>query len=184
MDWLTNVDHAILLAIQEFCRNSVLTPVFRFITHLGDYGLFWIGFTALLLCLKRTRKTGLLCAGALIGSLLINNALLKNLVARPRPFDAFSDILPLIKRPLDFSFPSGHTGSSFAFAWVFFRRMPKKYGIPVLVLAALVAFSRLYLGVHYPGDVLGGLITGILIGEAQVRLLAKLESSKAEKSGL
>lgn len=170
MTWITTVDYRVLLWIQEFVRTPLLTAVFRFYTHLGDKGLLWICLTIGLLFFKKTRKTGFLCAGSLIGSLLVNNELLKRLVARMRPFDAFADLEALVGRPGGDSFPSGHTGAAFAFSWVVFRTQPKKYGIPALILAALMGISRLYVGVHYPTDVLGGMITGIGIGEVMVRI--------------
>lgn len=170
MTWITGIDHSILLWIQEVIRTPVLTAFFRTYTHMGDKGLLWICLTIVLLFPKKTRKTGFLCAGSLIGSLLINNEILKKLVARTRPFDAFSDLVPLVGRPGGDSFPSGHTGAAFAFCWVIFRTQPKKFGIPALILAGLMGLSRLYVGVHYPTDVIAGMITGILIGEVMVRL--------------
>ncbi len=170
MTWITGMDHAVLLWIQECVRTPVLTAAFRVYTHMGDKGLLWICLTIGLLFMRKTRKTGFLCAGGLIGSLLINNEILKRIVDRPRPFDAFSDIEALVSRPGGDSFPSGHTGAAFAFCWIAFRCLPKRYGIPALILAALMGFSRLYVGVHYPTDVLGGMITGIIIGEIMVRL--------------
>lgn len=170
MTWITAMDYHILLWIQESVRTPLLTVIFRVYTHMGDKGLLWICLTIGLLFFKATRRTGFLCAGSLIGSLLINNELLKRLVERPRPYDAFSDLEPLVGPPGGSSFPSGHTGAAFAFSWVVFRTQPKKYGIPALILAALMGISRLYVGVHYPTDVLGGMITGIAIGEVMVRL--------------
>ena len=177
MAWITTVDHNILLWIQEFVRTELLTTFFRVYTHMGDGGILWICLTIGLLFPKETRKTGFLCAGGMLASLLINNQLLKHLVNRPRPFDAFSDLAALVGRPGGSSFPSGHTGAAFAFGWVVFRTMPKGYGIAALLIAVLMGFSRLYVGVHYPTDVLAGMITGIIIGEVMVRL------GKSEKLG-
>lgn len=161
MEALIQMDGDVLMFIQEVIRNPVLTPVMKIITSLGNSGMIWIIITAVLLIPKQTRKTGWLSACALLASLLINNILLKNLVARVRPYYAVEGLLPLVRKPREFSFPSGHAGSSFASAWVLYRRLPKKYGVPALVLAILIAFSRLYVGVHYPTDVLAGVITGI-----------------------
>ena len=102
-------------------------------------------------------------AAALLGSLIINNHIIKNLVQRPRPFVTFTDIQILIPTPSEFSFPSGHTASSFAAAAVFYRFLPKQLGIPAVVLAGLIGFSRLYVGVHYPTDVLAGMLMGVLL---------------------
>ena len=101
---------------------------------------------------------------ALFGSLVINNIILKNLIARTRPYDVVSGVQLLIERQSDFSFPSGHTGSSFAAAIVLYKELPKKYGLLALVLAAFIGLSRIYLGVHYPSDVMCGALFGSLIG--------------------
>lgn len=108
---------------------------------------------------------------ALLGSLLVNNILLKNIVERPRPYDIIEGLQPLITRPKDFSFPSGHTGSSFAAAAVFYRNLPKQFGIWMILLAALIGVSRLYLGVHYPTDVLAGMLLGVALGYGAERLV-------------
>lgn len=163
LETFLNIDGGILLLIQEFIRNPVLNPVMVFITTLGDRGMIWIAATVLLLIPKKTRKIGVMSAPALIGSLLINNELLKNLVRRPRPFQTFTELATVIPRPGQFSFPSGHSSASFAAAVVFYRNLPKKAGVPALVLAVLIAFSRLYVGVHYPTDVLAGALLGSLL---------------------
>lgn len=164
-------DHSILQAMMEIWQtaaHSFLKPFFMTITHLGDKGLFWIILSIILMFPKKTRRTGICCAFALIGSVLVNNAILKNLIARPRPFNYFGDIECLIvdavNKVTDFSFPSGHTGASFCAAICIFLREKKRFGIPAMLLAALIAFSRIYICVHYPSDVIGGLITGTLIG--------------------
>ncbi|MDD3063847.1 MAG: phosphatase PAP2 family protein, partial [Massilibacteroides sp.] len=100
---------------------------------------------------------------ALMGSFIIDNIILKNLVARTRPYEVVQGLQLLIGKQNDFSFPSGHTGSSFASAVILYKELPKKYGIPLIGLATLIGFSRLYLAVHYPSDVLGGAIIGTLI---------------------
>lgn len=87
-------------------------------------------------------------------------------VARSRPYDCIRGLIPLITPPTDYSFPSGHTAASFAVGVLLFRKLPKRYGIPALVLAALIGFSRLYLGVHYPSDVLAGALLGTGISYA------------------
>ena len=160
-EFLTNIDISILLYIQESIRMSWLTPVVVFITSLGNAGIFWVILSLALLVPKKTRMIGCISFLALFGSLLVNNLLLKNLVGRIRPYDACSTLLPLVAKPTDYSFPSGHTGSSFASACVLYHHLPKKAGIPMLVLAVLISLSRLYVGVHYPSDVLAGILTGI-----------------------
>ncbi len=164
MEWIADMDGSILLFIQDGIRNPALTPVFTAITVLGNGAVIWILMAMGLLVPRRTRRTALTCAVALLVSLLVNNAALKNIVGRIRPYDAIPGLIPLIGRPWDYSFPSGHTASSFAAAWVLYRRLPKRFGIPGLVLAGLIGISRLYLGVHYPTDVLFGAVSGIGCG--------------------
>jgi len=154
------LDGAILLWIQEFVRNDVLTPFLLAITKLGDKGFIWIFISILLLCFKPTRKTGITAIVALLLSLCVINLTLKHLVARTRPFDMIEALVPLVERPKDFSFPSGHSGSSFAAAGVFVRELPKWAGIPLFLLALLISVSRLYVGVHYPSDVIVGIGIG------------------------
>jgi len=153
----------ILLWIQEYLRCDILTGFFKFITGLGDNGIIWIILTVVLLIVKKYRKAGLMSAAALLCSLIINNLLLKNIVARTRPYEVIAGLQRLLPAQVDYSFPSGHTGSSFAAAVIFYMYLPKKYGIPAMVLAVLIGFSRLYLGVHYVSDVLGGAFIGIII---------------------
>jgi undecaprenyl-diphosphatase len=170
---LPSLDGGILFWIQENLRNEFLTPLFRFITTSGNSGLIWIAVTCFLLAFKKTRKAGVMSAVALIFSLIFTNLLIKPLVARTRPYELMDRLVILIERPHDFSFPSGHTTAAFAAAWVMFRSLPKKVGIPALVYAFLMAFSRLYFGVHYPTDVLGGIVLGVLYAVAAMWVCTK-----------
>ncbi len=168
----------ILLWIQDNLRNDVLTPFFVVITSLGNAGILWILITAGLLIPKKTRKVGILCVAALLFSFLIDNVLLKNLVARTRPYEVIEGLTYLVKKPVDYSFPSGHTGTSFATAVVLFLSFPKKYSFWFLVLAVLIGFSRLYVGVHYPTDVLSGAIIGTLIAVCVYLVGTKVQNRK------
>lgn len=163
MESLLNMDGSVLFFIQENIRNPLLNAIMIFITTLGDGGAIWIFSTLLLLIFKKTRKIGVMSAVALLSSLLINNYLIKNLVARPRPFVTFPELRILIPTPSEFSFPSGHTSGSFAAAAVFYCHLPKKLGVLAILLAGLIGLSRLYVGVHYPTDVLAGALTGVLL---------------------
>lgn len=160
MDWFFALDGNILLWIQENVRTESMHGFWRFITSLGDDGLFWIACGILMLFFKKTRKAGLAGLLSMALNFLMTNVTIKNLVARPRPYTVLTDLEILIEQPGEFSFPSGHTSSSFAFAFAVYLLLPPKYGVPALVLAALISLSRLYVGVHYPTDVLGGLIVG------------------------
>ncbi len=144
-------------------RNDILDPIFIFITSLGNAGLIWIIATIICLIFPRTRKAGIISAMALILSLLINNLIIKNAVARVRPYDVSTNLISLVGRQKDYSFPSGHSAASFAAGVAFLRNLPKKYGVPAIILAGLIAFSRLYVGVHYPSDVIAGILSGTLL---------------------
>lgn len=176
LDTLLNLDGGFLLFLQESVRNPILDNLMIFITSLGNGGMIWNVATIALLIPKKTRKAGIMSAAALLGSLIINNNIVKDIVQRPRPFVTFADLQIIIPTPSEFSFPSGHTSSSFAAAAVFYRHLPKKIGLPSVILAGLIGFSRLYVGVHYPTDVIAGVIMGILLSylaEYLVNLFAK-----------
>lgn len=183
MEWITRLDAGTLLFIQDTIRNPVLTPVFMAITVLGNGAAVWILMSLGMAASGKTRKTALMCAAALLVSLLINNIVLKNMVGRIRPYDAIEGLIPLIGKPRDYSFPSGHTGSSFAAAWVLYRRLPKRLGIPALALAGLIGISRLYLGVHYPTDVLFGVLSGIGSGCVAIAIVSALTGRKRHVDG-
>ena len=143
----------------------VLDAVMPVVTLLGDAGIFWIAMAVVLLFFKKTRRVGVGMGIALLAGLLLCNLTLKPLCQRPRPydyqFDVFGKLIPLlIERQHDFSFPSGHTIASFEAAGVIWLNS-KKWGTAALVLACLIAFSRLYLYVHYPTDVLFSVVLGI-----------------------
>lgn len=182
LQFLSELDGGILLWIQEYLRNPVLTPILKVITTLGNGGAIWILLTLLILMLPKTRKVGCMMTVALLGTLLINNILVKNLVARVRPYEVIEGLTYIVRRPKEFSFPSGHAGSSFAAACIMLRRLPRRYGIPAFVLAVLIALSRLYVGVHYPSDVLFGMISGILISYAAEAVAEWIWKRKKERS--
>jgi len=158
------IDGQILLFIQEHMRNTVCDVFFKGVTHLGDAGIFWILLTIVLLCFRQTRRAGIYSACALTASLVVNNLILKNLIGRTRPYELVDGLQCIVSPARDASFPSGHTGASFASAVSIYKQIYKKAAVLFIVLAALIAFSRLYVGIHYPTDVLGGAVTGIGIG--------------------
>ncbi|NFN87406.1 phosphatase PAP2 family protein [Clostridium sporogenes] len=161
MNLIQNIYIYILDFIHKNIANNFLDKIMIFITSIGNLGLIWIGISLLLLISKRYRKVGVLCIASLFLSSLIGEVLLKNLVQRGRPFTAVEGINLLIKAPKSFSFPSGHTASSFAVATVVGRKI-EKFKLPIYILAIAIAFSRLYLYVHYPSDVLVGALIGVI----------------------
>lgn len=166
MDAIYSFDYSILNWINEHLHTPFFNGFFSVITHLADAGWFWIALAAVLLIFKKTRKTGLVMGGALVLGLIFGNGILKPVINRIRPYDntAWNPIVTratlLIKPPHDASFPSGHTLASFEGAFGIFL-CNKKWGAPALVLAVLIAFSRLYFFIHYPTDVFAGMVLGI-----------------------
>ena len=173
-------DLPILDWIQEHLQCTFLDKTMPIVTLFGDGGVFWIGIAVLLLFFAKYRKTGFSMGMALVLGLVVCNITLKPLVARIRPYDfqlqEFGrEISLLISVQHDFSFPSGHTIASFEACTVLLLH-DKRMGIPATVLAILIAFSRLYLYVHYPTDVLVSLVLGIafgLLGSFLVNLIYK-----------
>lgn len=160
---MAKVEISILLWIQENLRCAFTDWLFPAITFLGDKGLIWIAAAVALLFFKQYRKWGVLLLAALLITTLVGEVALKNLIGRPRPCTLFPDMELLISRPDSYSFPSGHSASSFAAAVVLLK-CRKAFGIPAILLAALIAFSRLFLFVHYPTDVLAGAALGAILG--------------------
>lgn len=154
---------SILDWIQTHLTSSFGDSVMPWISWLGNGGVLWICMAVILLIIPKTRKTGAAMAVSLALEALCCNLLLKPLVARVRPCDINTAVELLIERPEDFSFPSGHTGASFAAAAALFFSKNKLW-IPAVILAMLIGFSRLYLYVHFPSDVLVGMILGIGAG--------------------
>ena len=182
-------DLPVLDWIQANLKSAVMDTVMPIITVFGDAGIFWMVMAALLFIIPKTRKTGLGMAIAMMIGLIVCNITLKPLVARIRPYDLQLQELGITiqwlgdKMP-DFSFPSGHTIASFEAAVVMLKNS-KKLGIPAMILAVLISFSRLYLYVHYPTDVIASIILGTLfalIGNALAGLIApKLRFGKKGK---
>lgn len=162
MDAILNFDSSILLWIQDSLRAGFLTPVVKVITHLGDKGALWILITLALLCFRKTRRLGILCGIAMAIGLVVTNLVIKNWVARVRPYEVIPGLNCIVGLADDWSFPSGHTTNSLACGWVLFRKAPRRWQrVCALVMAMLISLSRLYVGIHYPTDVLGGAVIGI-----------------------
>ena len=158
-----NIELRILDWVQTL-HTPFLDKIMVFITKLGDVGIIWIMLSLVLLLMPKTRKSGVVMVAALIVDALLCNMVLKNLVARIRPYDVNTEIQLLIAKLHDYSFPSGHTAASFASVTALYLAGEKRLWKPALVLACLLAISRLYLYVHYPTDVLGGILFGVVSG--------------------
>ena len=163
LEFIQSADWFILHWIQENLRCGALDALLPKLTLLGEAGAIWIAVAIGLLLTKKYRKYGVCLSLALVAGLLICNVGLKNIVARPRPCWMESIDL-LVKNPKDYSFPSGHTWSAVAGAWVA-TAANRRFGYAAIPLAAALAFSRLYLFVHFPSDVLASLSIGMLIGK-------------------
>ena len=179
LSWLAvNFDLPILDWIANHLYCDFLDWLMPIITLFGDAGIFWIACAVVLIIFPKTRKIGLSMGVALLLGLVLCNMTLKPLVARIRPYDYQLEhfkkyIVLLVETPHDYSFPSGHTIASFEAAVVLLVKN-KKLGIPAMILAVLIAFSRMYLYVHYPTDVLVSVVLGTLLAYLGMFLVDKL----------
>ena len=198
-------DAGFLIYIQEYIRSDMLTPVMTFITHTCDKGIVWIALCLILLIVPKTRRIGIIAAGSFAIEAVITNLVIKNIVQRTRPYDEIDGLVNLIEKQKDYSFPSGHTGASFAVAGAIlviallglpaiaektgkFSRAKMKlayklFAVIIIIYAALIAFSRLYVGVHYPTDVLGGILLGLgasVLAYFVYHIVIKKQSQKSD----
>ncbi len=171
MQALARLEMPVLEWLHALHGNAVLDGFMLFVSWLGNGGMVFIALTVLFLCFRRTRKLGGVCASALVLDALIVNAVLKPLVARARPF-AGGVFELLLEAPGDYSFPSGHTAAAFAFAFAL-EPAGKKWRAAAVAFACLTGFSRMYLTVHFPTDVVCGAAIGALCGKAAVFLWKK-----------
>ena len=175
MEALFQFESNLLLWIQEYLRSDFLDPIVKFITHSGDHGYLWIALLIILLCIPKTRRAAMIGAATLLLTFIVTNLCLKPLIGRTRPYEVIEGLTRIIEKQSDRSFPSGHTANSMAVGvslWLVSKKyeiigdkklyFPKAAGRAVLVWSVLVGLSRLYVGVHFPTDVLGGAIVAIL----------------------
>ena len=178
---LQTLDGGALLWIQENLRG-LLDPIVEGYTTLGNTGLMWIVLSLAMLCWKPTRKAGMAALAAMVLGLLCTNVVLKHLVARPRPWLDVAGLVPLIQEPDPNSFPSGHTCAAFAAASAWWRALPRRWmRWTGLVLAVCMGLSRLYVGVHYPSDVIAGALVGLFCGWAAWKLLQLWEERRGSR---
>ena len=162
--------------------QTIHTPFMVAITKLGDAGIVWIILTVILLLIPKTRKSGVYMAVALIADLIICNVILKPIVARIRPYSINQTVQLLVTPLKDYSFPSGHTAASFTSVSALYFAGRKRMAAGALIVSVLIAFSRMYLYVHYPTDVLGGLIIGLLCGWIADMIIQKVMEKRSRKS--
>ncbi len=165
--WLQSADEAALWWIAEHLRNGVLTPILSFYTQLGNHGLLFIALSLLLLCFKSTRKGGAAAGTGMLLGLFVTNLTIKPLMGRLRPWVVMDGFVNLVAEHDPNSFPSGHSCSAFAFAAALCFTLPKRWmKVTALAMAVVMALSRLYVGVHFPSDVIAGSLIGALCGLA------------------
>lgn len=173
-EMLQMLEGAALLAIQSM-RQDMLDALLVFYTTLGNAGLLWILISAGLVLYKPTRRAGLTALLALALGFLCTNVALKHLVGRERPWLNVPGLVPLVAEHDPNSFPSGHTCAAFA-AGVAWAMGTDRRWLRVLCVGAAVCmgFSRLYVGVHYPSDVIAGALVGTLCAWLALRLTERI----------
>lgn len=169
-----SIEFQILDWIQTL-RTPAFDAVMCAVTHLGDAGIVWIFLAVLLLSIPKTRKSGAVLVCAFAMDVVLCNIILKPVIGRIRPCEINTAVQLLVARPHDFSFPSGHTAASFTAVGALYFAGEKKLWKPTLLLAVLIAFSRLYLYVHYPSDIIGGIVVGLIAGYAGKRIADWME---------
>ena len=183
MESLNQIEASVLMWIQENIRTELLDKLMIFLSAINNAGMIAILAVLLLLIWRRYRYVGLTAFSSLFIEFMLVNVFLKNIVHRIRPFVVNEELILLGDMPGDYSFPSGHTGSAFAVAVVIYLCMPRRYGIPAIVVATLISLSRLYNGAHYPTDVLGAVVIAIITGMLAWRLVFPAASKRLQKAG-
>jgi len=181
MEQLNLAEIPILLWIQDNLRNDVLDQIMPYVSIINNAGILAMLTVAVLVLWKRYRAVGWASFCSLGVEYIIVNLLIKPNVQRTRPFVLEETLQLLGSTPMDYSFPSGHTGSAFAVSTVMLLCMPAKYGVTAVIISALIALSRLYNGAHYPTDVLGGMLIGIITGVIASAAYRKVRRDRACK---
>ena len=175
MAFLNAIDNSSLWLIQDLFRNGFLDLIMPAISFLGNKGALWITICIIMLFRKSTRMTGVAMAIAMLACYVGGNLFLKNFIARPRPYTADPSIILLIPPSEElYSFPSGHAMNAFSAASVMMIRH-HRFCWAAIALASLIAFSRVYLMMHYPLDVGAGMAIGILSAVIACRLIKYYE---------
>ncbi len=175
-------DGVALERIQDAVVVDSLTPIMRAITSLGDQGLFWIAVGVCLFLFRKTRPTGKVVLFSMLLAFIVCNLLLKNIIDRPRPWELYDTIMRLAPDPGDASFPSGHATNAMAASFAILLKGEKKWpGVCAVILALLICFSRLYLGMHFPTDVICGMLIGMASATICWLIDRSIEDSKTIK---
>ncbi|MBV4425721.1 phosphatase PAP2 family protein [Clostridium tyrobutyricum] len=167
-------DNSILQFIQNNMHGYIMDKLMILVTSLGDMGIIWIAIAILLIANKKYRHIGYMTVMAIILGAVFGEVILKHIFQRPRPFIAVHTLNVLISKPTSSSFPSGHTTAAFAAAGILSECF-KKYGVAFWILAVLIAFSRLYLYMHYPTDVMGGIALGLICSRLTFYIFKRYE---------
>ncbi|MBE6104776.1 phosphatase PAP2 family protein [Anaerovibrio lipolyticus] len=175
MDWIIALDRSIIFSVQDMVVTPWLTPLMRFISFIGEYAGIWV-LLGVLFCLKKEyRRVGVTVLLGVLFTLLVGNITLKHLVMRLRPCIDYAgvSVASVIPAANDYSFPSGHTFSSFAAttALILFRK--NLWTLLALCVAVVMGFSRIYLFMHYPSDVIIGAILGVIFGIVSWKIVGK-----------
>ncbi|MGL4654293.1 MAG: phosphatase PAP2 family protein [Sarcina sp.] len=174
---IQNFDISMMYKAQDL-HNPILNSIMIFFTKIGDIGLVWLVLAFVFLFFKKTRKAGILIYLSQLLNIIVVT-ILKDTIQRPRPFLTLTDLHPLISLPTSYSFPSGHASSAFAGALIV-AYMFKKWIVPAYIVAIGIALSRVYLGVHYPSDIIVGAIIGTLSSIIIIVLYNKILSKKCK----
>ena len=167
LELIQRFDEQALVWIAQYVRNGLLDPFLKAYTQLGNTGMLFIALGLVLLLFKSTRKAGFSALCAMLIGLVAVNFTIKPLIARERPWLVIEDFVNLVPEKDPNSFPSGHTNAAFAFALALCMSAPKRWmKITAVCMAVVMGLSRLYVGVHFPSDVLAGALIGSLCGLA------------------
>lgn len=211
MDPFTQFDGDLLIGIQNALNADWLTPVMKVITYFGEGGYFWIVLCLILLIFKKTRRLGIVCTFSLMLTFLCCNLIIKPAVDRARPWEIFEAVKPFLPHPGDASFPSGHSANAMGPAWgMFMATLPLKgengrsydlvpclgwqgtgadpklmhrLSVALVVLGVLIGISRLYLGMHYPSDVICGLLLGMICATVVYTVITYIEKKRGRILG-
>ena len=175
------IDWTILHFIQEHIVSPTLNPVMVGVSQAGNKALIWVLAGLFLLTRKKYRKQGIILLLALLAGQVVSNLLVKNLVQRSRPCWIDPTVRLLIEVPKDYSFPSGHSMFS-AIGASLLTWTDRRLGFLAIPLAGLIVFSRLYLYVHFPTDVLAGVVVGLSIAFAAIYLARKYGKKRPQAS--